>query len=77
MKRISASHDEWLGLMNPLSNNSSNYFFYSYNSTRAILYVTMEIGVVLETNSILNSNFLLGDNLERLLGNTSKKSYTT
>lgn len=66
---IEAPHEEQLGLMNPLSNDSC--FFNFYISIEVALYSSLEISVILDTNSILKSTSLLDASLVISFGNTS------
>ena len=72
-----APQGETLGLINPLSEYSCNYFFSSASSTGAIRYDALEIGVVPRMTSIENSRTRSGGNLGRSYGNTSNNSSTT
>src|ERR1017187_7189368 len=72
-----APHGDVLGLINPLSNISSNCALSSFSSAGAIRYGAFEIGVVPGTNSIPNSTFRSGGNPTISSGNTSTNSETT
>ena len=72
-----APQGEVLGLIKPLSNNSSNWTLSSYNSVGTILCEVIEIGDVPGCNSIVKSIFLCEGNLDISSGKTSSYSQTT
>ena len=60
VKRKGAPYGEMLGRINPFSNNSSICAFNSFSSAGAIRYGVIEIGVVPDTKSILNTMLQIG-----------------
>lgn len=61
-KQHRVAYGEILGLINPLLNKSRNYFVNTFNSTRAILYGGVEMGLV--------SSYILMQKLISLSGGT-------
>src|SRR3954469_5249191 len=70
-------HGDELGRMKPLSNKASSWVLSSANSCGAILYGSLEIGVVPGIRSTMNSIALSGGIPDSSSGKTSGKSRTT
>ena len=70
--KTGAPHGELLGLIKPLSSNSCNCYFNSFNSVGAIRYGEIDIGFVPCNKSILNSISLSGANPGKSSGKTSE-----
>ena len=70
-------HGEVLGLMKPLPSNSCIWTLSSYNSTGTILCRVIEMGNVLDCNSMRKSTSLGGGNPGSSSGKTSSYSQTT
>ena len=69
--RTGVPQGETLGLIKPLSNNSSSWTFNYLSSIGTILYGVLEIGVVVGTKSIVNSTSLFGGKLDKSSRKTS------
>jgi len=73
---MGAPQGDTLGRMNPLSRSSCNCSFNSFSSSGAIWYGALDIGLVPDNKSMVNSISLSGGNPGSSYGNTSTKSRT-
>ena len=74
--KIGAPHKDTLGRMNPLSTNSCNWTFNSFNSIGVILYGGIETRAESGNSFISNYSSLSGGRPGRSSENTSENSHT-